>query len=207
MQNGERLLDFLGIHCLGFSVKITLLCIQKALKVYKVCIEKYNIEIGNFFHGIGVYLFSLNDNTQAIRNLKDYFKTRQLDFDINDDDVAETQVYLAAAYMSKMNEKAVFFCYNEVTQIKIVNVISWRKAGLLNQYCDLESHSVDKTLKEVEATKVITSIDVVLQIIKERFGISYVEYAELQVKKNICLSILRKYNDATKSHKNKLLYL
>ena len=49
-------------------------------------------------------------------------------------------------------------------QIKMANVISWRKADHLRRYCDLENHSVDKTLKEVEATKVITSIDVVLQI-------------------------------------------
>ena len=87
----------------------------------------------------------------------------------------------------------------------MANVISQRKDDHLRQYCDLENHSVDKTLKEVEATKVITSIDVVLQIIKKRFGISHVEYAELQEKKAICLSVLRKYDDTTKSLKKSLV--
>ena len=41
--------------------------------------------------------------------------------------------------------------------------------------------------------------------VKNRFGISPVEYAELQVKKAICLSILRKYDDATKSHKKSII--
>ena len=41
--------------------------------------------------------------------------------------------------------------------------------------------------------------------VKNRFGISPVEYAELQVKEAICLSILRKYDDATKSHKKSII--
>ena len=54
-------------------------------------------------------LFSLNDNTQVIRSFKKSFKIRQLDFVINDDDVAETQFHLIIAYMSEMDEKAALF--------------------------------------------------------------------------------------------------
>ena len=44
-----------------------------------------------------------------IRSFKKSFKIRQLDFVINDDDVAETQFHLVTAYMSEMDEKATFF--------------------------------------------------------------------------------------------------
>ena len=54
-------------------------------------------------------LFSLNDNTQVIRSFKKSFKIRQLDFGINDDDVAETQFHLVTSYMSEIDEKATFF--------------------------------------------------------------------------------------------------
>ena len=53
---------------------------------------------------IGMCLFSLNDNTQAIRSLKESLKIRQLNFTINDDDVAETQFHLSTSYISEMDD-------------------------------------------------------------------------------------------------------
>ena len=53
---------------------------------------------------IGICLFSLNDNTQAIRSLKESLKIRQLNFTINDDDVAETQFHLSTSYISEMDD-------------------------------------------------------------------------------------------------------
>jgi len=45
---------------------------------------------------------------------------------------------LAAAYISEKDEEADLFCYNEVIQIQVTNIISWRIADYLHQYRDLE---------------------------------------------------------------------
>ena len=102
--------------------------------------REINIQICNVLHGIGVFLFSVNDNIQAIRSLKESLRIRQLYFAIDDadDGAVETQFHLAAAYISEKDEEADLFCYNEVIQIQVTNIISWRIADHLHQYRDLE---------------------------------------------------------------------
>jgi len=87
-----------------------------------------------------VFLFSVNDNIQAIRSLKESLRIRQLYFAIDDadDGAVEIQFHLAAAYISEKDEGADLFCYNEVIQIQVTNIISWRIADHLHQYRDLE---------------------------------------------------------------------
>ena len=60
---------------------------------------KFGLE-KTLYQGIGMCLFSLNDNTQAIRSLKECLKIKQLNFTINDDDVAETQFYIIVIYIN-----------------------------------------------------------------------------------------------------------
>jgi len=87
------------------------------------------------------FFLALTTTSKRFEVFKESLRIRQLYFAIDDDAddwAVETQFHLAAAYISEKDEEADLFCYNEVIQIQVTNIISWRIADYLHQYRDLE---------------------------------------------------------------------
>ena len=125
------------------SLESSLSCFQKALKIYNGWLyREINIQICNVFYMESVCFFlALTTTSKRFEVLKESLRIRQLYFAIDDDaddGAVETQFHLAAAYISEKDEEADLFCYNEVIQIQLTNIISWRIADYLHQYRDLE---------------------------------------------------------------------